>query len=118
MRSTSAGLYAIHGTNANFGIGLRVGRDAFACAMTILNSCLITYRWGRVQLIDQPVKYTVEPDGSHWLEVHEPLVAQPGGRESDRKVPCRTSALREFHSGAGGVLRRPSKPCSAAPACR
>lgn len=40
-------LYAIHGTNANFGIGLRVSRDASACAMTILNSCLITCRLGR-----------------------------------------------------------------------
>lgn len=40
-------LYAIHGTNANFGIGLRVSQDAFACAMTILNSCLITCRLGR-----------------------------------------------------------------------
>ncbi len=40
-------LYAIHGTNANFGIGLRVSQDASACAMTILNSCLITCRLGR-----------------------------------------------------------------------
>ncbi|MBC1005991.1 hypothetical protein FSF95_024715, partial [Escherichia coli] len=27
----------------------------------------------RVQIIDQPVKYTTEPNGSKWLEVHEPL---------------------------------------------
>ncbi len=40
-------LYAIHGTNANFGIGLRVSQGASACAMTILNSCLITCRLGR-----------------------------------------------------------------------
>nr|VXZ82804.1 Probable L,D-transpeptidase ErfK/SrfK precursor [Klebsiella pneumoniae] len=43
----------------------------------------------RVQLIDQPVKYSVEPDGSHWLEVHEPLSRNRAEFESDRKVPCR-----------------------------
>lgn len=40
-------LYAIHGTNANFGIGLRVSGAVFACAMTILNTCLIPCRWER-----------------------------------------------------------------------
>lgn len=51
----------------------------------------------RVQLIDQPVKYSVEPDGSHWLEVHEPLSRNRAEFESDRKVPLpMTSALREL----------------------
>lgn len=59
----------------------------------------------RVQLIDQPVKYSVEPDGSHWLEVHEPLSRNRAEFESDRKVPLpMTSALRDF-TQAG------SEPC-------
>lgn len=40
-------LYAIHGTNSNFGIGLRVSQAAFACVITISNTCSITFRWGR-----------------------------------------------------------------------
>ncbi|VEB00230.1 L,D-transpeptidase ErfK [Klebsiella pneumoniae] len=44
----------------------------------------------RVQLIDQPVKYSVEPDGSHWLEVHEPLSRKPRGvLNPTEKSPCR-----------------------------
>ncbi|WP_442543592.1 hypothetical protein, partial [Enterococcus faecium] len=50
----------------------------------------------------QPVKYSVEPDGSHWLEVHEPLSRNRAEFESDRKVPLpMTSALREFTQGPG-----------------
>jgi len=50
----------------------------------------------RVQLIDQPVKTTVEPDGSRWLEVHEPLSRNRTEFESDKKVPITlTSTLRK-----------------------
>ena len=46
------------------------------------------------------VQVTVEPDGSHWLEVHEPLSRNRAEFESDRKVPLpMTSALREFTQG-------------------
>ncbi len=41
----------------------------------------------RVQIIDQPVKFTEEPDGSRWVEVHEPLSRNRAEYESDRKVP-------------------------------
>ena len=34
-------LYAIHGTNANFGIGLRVSQAVFACATMTSNTCSI-----------------------------------------------------------------------------
>jgi L,D-transpeptidase ErfK/SrfK len=34
-------LYAIHGTNANFGIGLRVSQGASVCGMTTSSTCLI-----------------------------------------------------------------------------
>ncbi|MBW0673080.1 L,D-transpeptidase family protein, partial [Escherichia coli] len=54
----------------------------------------------RVQIIDQPVKYTTEPDGSNWLEVHEPLSRNRAEYESDRKVPLPvTPSLRAFISG-------------------
>ncbi len=54
----------------------------------------------RVQLIDRPVKYSEEPDGSRWVEVHEPLSRNRSEYESDRKVPLPvTPALRTFISG-------------------
>ncbi|MFP1591581.1 L,D-transpeptidase family protein [Escherichia coli] len=93
-------LYAIHGTNANFGIGLRVSQGCIGCVMTISNICLNVPVGTRVQIIHQPVKYTTEPDGSNWLEVHEPLSRNRAEYESDPKVPLPvTPSLRAFING-------------------
>ncbi|MCH1918325.1 L,D-transpeptidase family protein [Shewanella sp. A3A] len=67
-------LYAIHGTNASFGIGLRVSHGCVR-----LRNEDIEYLFKsvpvdtRVQFVNQPVKATVEPDGRRYLEVHNPL---------------------------------------------
>ncbi|QXA94785.1 peptidoglycan-binding protein [Citrobacter braakii] len=94
-------LYAIHGTNANFGIGLRVSQGCIRMRNDDIKYLFDTVPVGtRVQLIDRPVKYSVEPDGSRWVEVHEPLSRNRSEYESDRKVPLPvTPALRTFISG-------------------
>ncbi|NDO80255.1 L,D-transpeptidase [Citrobacter sp. NCU1] len=96
-------LYAIHGTNANFGIGLRVSQGCIRLRNDDIKYLFDNVPVGtRVQLIDQPVKYTTEPDGSRWLEVHEPLSRNRAEYESDRKVPLPvTPALRAFMQGNG-----------------
>ncbi|MEI9569524.1 L,D-transpeptidase [Atlantibacter hermannii] len=90
-------LYAIHGTNANFGIGLRVSQGCIRLRDDDIKFLFDNVPVGtRVQLIDQPVKTTVEPDGSRWLEVHEPLSRNRTEFESDKKVPITlTSTLRK-----------------------
>lgn len=94
-------LYAIHGTNANFGIGLRVSQGCIRLRNDDIKYLFDTVPVGtRVQLIDRPVKYSVEPNGSRWVEVHEPLSRNRSEYESDRKVPLPvTPALRTFISG-------------------
>lgn len=94
-------LYAIHGTNANFGIGLRVSQGCIRLRNDDIKYLFDNVPVGtRVQIIDQPVKYTTEPDGSNWLEVHEPLSRNRAEYESDRKVPLPvTPSLRAFISG-------------------
>lgn len=96
-------LYAIHGTNANFGIGLRVSQGCIRLRNDDIKYLFDNVPVGtRVQLIDQPVKYTTEPDGSRWLEVHEPLSRNRAEYESDRKVPLPvTPALRTFMTSGG-----------------
>ncbi|XNM54132.1 L,D-transpeptidase family protein [Escherichia coli] len=80
-------LYAIHGTNANFGIGLRVSQGCIRLRNDDIKYLFDNVPVGtRVQIIDQPVKYTTEPDGSKWLEVHEPLSRNRAEYESDRKT--------------------------------
>lgn len=67
-------LYAIHGTNANFGIGLRVSHGCVRLRNDDIKFLFENVPVGtRVQFIDEPVKATTEPDGSRYIEVHNPL---------------------------------------------
>lgn len=90
-------LYAIHGTNANFGIGLRVSQGCIRLRDDDIKLLFDNVPVGtRVQLIDQPVKTTLEPDGTRWLEVHEPLSRNRTEFESDKRVPITlTGVLRK-----------------------
>ncbi|XES86529.1 L,D-transpeptidase [Franconibacter pulveris 1160] len=81
-------LYAIHGTNARFGIGLRVSQGCIRLRDADIKYLFDNVPVGtRVQIIDRPVKFTTEPDGSRWLEVHEPLSRNRGEFESNKRVP-------------------------------
>lgn len=95
--------YAIHGTNANFGIGLRVSQGCIRLRNNDIKYLFEHVPEGtRVQLIDQPVKVTTEPDGSRWLEVHEPLSRNRSEFESTNKVPLPlTASLNEAMKGEG-----------------
>lgn len=97
-------LYAIHGTNSNFGIGLRVSQGCIRLRNNDIKYLFDNIPVGtRVQLIDQPVKTTTEPDGSRWLEVHEPLSRNRAEFESTKKVPLPIApALRAQLVSAGG----------------
>jgi len=81
-------LYAIHGTNANFGIGLRVSHGCVRLRADDIKWLFDNVPVGtRVQFIDQPVKASVEPDGSRWIEVHNPLSTTEEQFNSREVVP-------------------------------
>lgn len=81
-------LYAIHGTNADFGIGLRVSQGCIRLRNQDIKYLFDNVPVGtRVQIIDEPVKVSREPDGSNWVEVHEPLSRNRAEFESTVKVP-------------------------------
>ena len=105
-------LYAIHGTNSNFGIGLRVSQGCIRLRNNDIKYLFDNVPVGtRVQLIDRPVKVTTEPDGSRWVEVHEPLSRNRAEFESTRKVPLTISAAQRtqlLNEGAGAELERRS----------
>ncbi|ESN13858.1 ErfK/YbiS/YcfS/YnhG family protein [Enterobacter sp. MGH 24] len=105
-------LYAIHGTNSNFGIGLRVSQGCIRLRNNDIKYLFDNVPVGtRVQLIDRPVKVTTEPDGSRWVEVHEPLSRNRAEFESTRKVPLPISAAQRtqlINAGAGAELERRS----------
>ncbi|MFG1174939.1 L,D-transpeptidase family protein [Erwiniaceae bacterium CAU 1747] len=86
-------LYAIHGTNANFGIGLRVSHGCVRLRADDIKWLFDNVPVGtRVQFIDQPVKATVEPDGSRYVEVHNPLSQTEEQFQSREPVPLTLSA--------------------------
>ncbi|MNH22320.1 putative L,D-transpeptidase YcfS precursor [compost metagenome] len=68
------GEYLIHGTNANFGIGMRVSSGCIRLRPKDIEALFnMVPRGTRVQVINDPVKISVEPDGKRYVEVHQPL---------------------------------------------
>jgi L,D-transpeptidase YbiS len=81
-------LYAIHGTNANFGIGLRVSHGCVRLRNDDIKFLFENVPVGtRVQFINEPVKATSEPDGSRYLEVHNPLSTSEDQIDNNVTVP-------------------------------
>ncbi|WP_246856727.1 L,D-transpeptidase family protein [Brenneria corticis] len=81
-------LYAIHGTNANFGIGLRVSHGCVRMRADDIKYLFDHVPVGtRVQFINEPIKATVEPDGSRYVEVHHPLSRTVEEFNSDAPAP-------------------------------
>lgn len=86
-------LYAVHGTNANFGVGLRVSHGCVRLRDDDIKYLFDSVPVGtRVQFINEPVKVSVEPDGSRYLEVHNPLSATEDELKSKEPVPITITA--------------------------
>ncbi|WP_414636940.1 L,D-transpeptidase family protein [Acerihabitans sp.] len=68
------GVYLIHGTNANFGIGMRVSSGCMRLRPEDIQALFDAVPVGtRVQVVNDPVKVSLEPDGKRYIEVHQPL---------------------------------------------
>lgn len=68
------GVYLIHGTNADFGIGMRVSSGCIRLRDNDILALFSVITPGtRVNIINTPIKASVEPDGRRLLEVHQPL---------------------------------------------
>ncbi|MBF4917977.1 L,D-transpeptidase [Cronobacter sakazakii] len=81
-------LYAIHGTNANFGIGLRVSHGCVRLRNGDIKFLFENVPVGtRVQFVNEPVKATTEPDGSRYIEVHNPLSTSEDQINNNELVP-------------------------------
>ncbi|PKH06386.1 L,D-transpeptidase family protein [Moritella sp. Urea-trap-13] len=76
--------YLIHGTNSDFGIGMRVSAGCIR-----MNPDDIEWLYNNVKvnesvrIINRPIKFTLEPNGEHLLEVHSPLSSKTLNRDVD-----------------------------------
>ena len=95
------GEYLIHGTSAPDSVGLRVSSGCMRMNAPDIKALFEQVRDGtRVQIINEPVKFSVEPDGKRYIEVHRPLAQAEG--ENPQVSPLTHSAdFATFVSQAG-----------------
>lgn len=68
------GVYLLHGTNADFGIGMRVSSGCIRLRDDDIKMLFNKITPGtRVNIINTPIKASVEPDGTRLVEIHQPL---------------------------------------------
>ena len=71
------GEYLIHGTSAPDSVGLRVSSGCIRMNAPDIKALFSSVRTGTpVKVINEPVKYSVEPNGMRYVEVHRPLSAE------------------------------------------
>ncbi len=114
------GEYLIHGTSAPDSVGLRVSSGCIRMAAPDIQALFSQASTGMpVRIINEPVKYSVEPDGRQYIEVHRPLSQQP--EENTQTVPITlTATFSDAIRQAGGdqstidkaMLRRAGYPVS------
>lgn len=95
------GEYLIHGTSAPDSVGLRVSSGCMRMNAPDIKALFEQVRVGtRMQIINEPVKFSVEPDGKRYIEVHRPLAEVEG--ENPQVSPITHSAeFATFVSQAG-----------------
>ncbi len=68
------GVYLLHGTNADFGIGMRVSSGCIRLRDGDIKALFDQVTPGtKVTIINTPIKTSVEPNGVRLVEVHQPL---------------------------------------------
>ncbi|MCG9788172.1 L,D-transpeptidase family protein [Vibrio mediterranei] len=76
------GSYLIHGTNKDFGIGLRVSAGCIRMDPKDIDWLFHQAKVGmQVRIIDEPIKIALEPDRSVFIEAHEPLTRSDGTKK-------------------------------------
>lgn len=96
--------YLIHGTNKDFGVGLRVSAGCIRLRPDDIEALFQIVPIGTpVRVINQPIKVAIEPDGRRWLEVHSPLSRTE--QELANGAPLLLSPLEEQFLSAPGVVQ-------------
>ena len=92
------GEYLIHGTSAPDSVGLRVSSGCMRMNAADIQSLFNQVKSGTpVRIINQPVKFAVEPDGKRYVEVHRPLTPD----ETSNAQTMAYTLPAEFHQFAG-----------------
>lgn len=92
------GEYLIHGTSAPDSVGLRVSSGCMRMNAADIQSLFNQVKSGTlIRIINQPVKFAVEPDGKRYVEVHRPLTPD----EASNAQTMAYTLPAEFHQFSG-----------------
>lgn len=90
------GEYLIHGTSAPDSVGLRVSSGCIRMNAPDIKALFAQVRSGTpVRIINEPVKYSLEPNGAGYLEVHRPL-SQSDAQDTQTMKLTLSSGFKQF----------------------
>ncbi|MCL1096714.1 L,D-transpeptidase family protein [Shewanella gelidii] len=94
------GSYLIHGTNKDFGIGMRVSSGCVRLNPKDIAWLFEQTRRGEpVRIINRTIKISAEPNGEKWIEVHSPLSETENDSQVQKALKL-TSDIVRFISDA------------------
>lgn len=94
------GVYLLHGTNADFGIGMRVSSGCIRLRDSDISALFAAVSPGTpVNIINTPIKASVEPDGTRLVEVHQPLSESINDDPKTLPIPLNAS-MKAFQADA------------------
>jgi L,D-transpeptidase YcfS len=92
------GVYLLHGTNADFGIGMRVSSGCIRLRDDDIKTLYSVITPGtKVNIINTPIKASEEPGGVRLVEIHQPLSKHLGDDPQTLPIPL-NAAMVSFKS--------------------
>lgn len=101
------GVYLLHGTNADFGIGMRVSSGCIRLRDNDIETLFRVVTPGtKVNIINAPLKVSSEPNGQRLVEVHQPLSKNIGDDPQTLPIVLNAEAQRFQQNADVAVMTR------------
>ncbi|MNE21071.1 putative L,D-transpeptidase YcfS precursor [compost metagenome] len=98
------GVYLLHGTNADFGIGMRVSSGCIRLRDGDIETLFRVITPGtKVNILNTPIKVSEEPGGKRLVEIHQPLSKNIGDDPQTLPIVL-TTAMQTFKASADSTV--------------
>lgn len=98
------GVYLLHGTNADFGIGMRVSSGCIRLRDGDIETLFRVITPGtKVNILNTPIKVSEEPGGKRLVEIHQPLSKNIGDDPQTLPIVLNT-AMQTFKASADSAV--------------
>ena len=98
------GVYLLHGTNADFGIGMRVSSGCIRLRDGDIETLFRVITPGtKVNILNTPIKVSEEPGGKRLVEIHQPLSKNIGDDPQTLPIVL-NAAMQTFKASADSAV--------------